>query len=162
MVLEKSGVHDNSSHQEDISKYLEFQQIAAVHNAVSVAPTLPVSVLWRNMALGGTIDPKFIRSIQRQVLKSRVLLIAAQLEGYIIGSSFGALTEFVSIFWITSLIKRHNDVSDQFHFDLFRPFVIGHDIKLERDIGHINIPSPWFICHAGRSGPADRRAGVMR
>ncbi len=96
------------------------------------------------------IDPKYICSIQRQVRKSRSLLTVAQLDRYTIGSLFSALTDFVSNFWINSLITRHNDDSDSFHFDLFRPFVIGHDIKPERDIVHINITSPWFMCNVLR------------
>ncbi len=67
------------------------------------------------------------------------------LEGYIICSSFGALTEFISNIWITSLIKLHNDESYQFNFDLFRPFVIGHAVKPDRDIVHINIISMFYM-----------------
>ena len=149
-LLEKSGTHDINSHQKDKSKFLKIKHIEAVHNAVSVAPTVAATALRRNLALVGEevrIDPKYARCIQRQVRKSRKLLTVAQLLGYEIGSSFGALTEFASNFWINSLIDRHNDDADPFHFDLFRPFVIGKDIKAERDIVHINLSSPWFICN---------------
>jgi hypothetical protein len=153
IFLEKSGTHDLTSHENDKSKYLKFKHIEALHNAVSVAPTVPATAIRRNLALVSEdvrIDPKFLRSIQHQVRKSRSVLTVAQLEGYTIGSSFGALSDFVSNFWINSLITRHNDEFDSFHFDLFRPFVIGHDIKPERDIVHINITSPWFMCNVLR------------
>ena len=149
-LLEKSGTHDINSHQKDKSKFLKIKHIEAVHNAVSVAPTVAATALRRNLALAGEevrIDPKYARCIQRQVRKSRKLLTVAQLLGYEIGSSFGALTEFASNFWINSLNDRHNDDADPFHFDLFRPFVIGKDIKAERDIVHIKFSSPWFICN---------------
>ena len=101
VLLEKSGTHDLSSHENDKSKYLKYKHIEALHNAVSVASTVPATAIRRNLTLVGedvTIDPKFIRSIQHQVRKSRTVLSVAQLEGYTTGSSFGALSDFVSNF----------------------------------------------------------------
>ncbi len=80
-------------------KYLKFKHIEALHIAISVAPTVPATALRRNLSLVSQdvrIDPKFIRSIQHQVRKSRCALTVAQLEGYTIGSSFGALSDFVN------------------------------------------------------------------
>ena len=84
VLLEKSGTHNLTSHENNKSKYLKYKHIEALHNAVSVAPTVAATAIRRNLSLASEdvrIDPKFIRSIQHQVRKSRSLLTVAQLEG---------------------------------------------------------------------------------
>ncbi len=80
--------------------------------------------------------------MQHQVCSARTQHTLAQFEGYQIGSSFGALSEFAASHWVSSLVLHHNDPKDEYHFDLFRPFVIGRDIQARHDIVHINISSP--------------------
>ena len=74
-----------------------------------------------------------------------------QLEGFNIENTYGSLGQFVASRWFRSLIDRHNDEADEFHFDLFKPFVIGRDLNAKRDIVHINITSLWFLANTLRA-----------
>ncbi len=53
--------------------------------------------------------------------------------------------------WFRTLIDRNNNFDDDFHFDLFTPFVIGRGIDAKRDIVHINITSMWFLLNILRA-----------
>ena len=84
---------------EDQSKNLKVEQIADVHLALHVAPTLPAAVIRRNLAVfepDRSIDPKLLLSMQHQVCSARTKPTLAQLEDYQIGSFFGALSEFAT------------------------------------------------------------------
>jgi hypothetical protein len=47
--------------------------------------------------------------------------------------------------WLRTLLDRTNDPQDDFHYDLYRPLVIGRDINASRGIVHIDLTSPWFL-----------------
>ena len=91
-----------------------------------------------------------IRSMQRVVRLSRAELTVKQLQGFDINSTFGSLTQFSEVKWFRTLIDRNNNYDDDFHFDLFTPFVIGRGIDAKRDIVHINITSMWFLLNIFR------------
>ena len=154
--LERCGEHNATSHDEDHSKYLKHQQIVAVTDAVTIAPALSAAELRRNMQLadpnspGKRIGPEMIRSMQRVVRLSRAELTVKQLQGFDINSTFGSLTQFSEVKWFRTLIDRNNNFDDDFHFDLFTPFVIGRGIDAKRDIVHINITSMWFLLNIFR------------
>ena len=75
--LDRFGDHDASSHKEDRSKYLKYDQIVAVSDAVLIAPQQSAAQLRRNMSMAGPsspgklIEPALLRSVQRRVSRAR-------------------------------------------------------------------------------------------
>ena len=155
--LDKLGVHDSTSHDEDGSKFLKYQQIVAVVDAVRTAPSLSAAELRRNLQMSGPdspgkkIAPGLLRSIQNRVRTARVQLTTDQLAGYAINDSFGSLTKFAKRLDVRALIDQHNDPEHDFHFDLFSPIILGADIKAQRDLVYLQVSSPWFIFNVFRS-----------
>jgi hypothetical protein len=142
MELHCCGEHDANSHDDDKSKYLKHEQIVAVADAVTIAPQQPVR---RNMQLAESptkhIEPLLLRCMQRVVRASRAQLTVKQLQGLNIDSSFGSLAQFTDVKWFKTFVARHNDPEDEFHFNMYKPFVIGRDLNAGRDIVHMNITS---------------------
>ena len=99
-ILERYGLHDVHSHDEDGSKYLKYDQLISLSEAAITAPNLSSSAIRRNMLLhdspSKTIAPEHSRSVMRRVRHARKDLTAAvrQLGGFIFGDNFGSLTEF--------------------------------------------------------------------
>ena len=102
---------------------------------------------------GKVIAPDLLLSVQRRVSTARAQLTERkpEMEGRAIDASYGSLTQLASAMWFRSLIDRNNDPDDDFHFNLFKPVVIGRDINAENDILHLNVTSPWFLFHALRA-----------
>ena len=98
LILERYGLHDVHSHDEDGSKYLKYDQIISLSEAANKAPNLSCSAICRNMLLhdspSKTIAPEHRRSVMRRVRHARKDLKAKQLGGFIIADNFGSLTEF--------------------------------------------------------------------
>jgi hypothetical protein len=149
MQLDRCGEHNANSHDHDKSKYLKYDQIVAISDAVTIAPQMSAAQLRRNMQLadspGKKIAPEFLRSVQHYVKLSRAQLTMKQLDGFDINSSYGSLQQFSDKFWFADLFARNNDGEDEFHFDLFTPVVIGRNLDAPRDIVHINLTSLWFL-----------------
>ena len=149
MQLERCGEHNANSHDDDHSKYLKHEQIVAVADAVTVAPQQSASQLRRNLQLAESptkhIEPLLLRCMQRVVRASRAQLTVKQLQGFNIDSSFGSLAQFADVKWFKTLVARHNDPEDEFHFNIYSAFVIGRDLNAARDIVHMNITSLWFL-----------------
>jgi hypothetical protein len=149
MQLERCGEHNANSHDDDQSKFLKHEQIVAVSDAVIVAPQQSASQLRRNLQLAESptkhIEPLLLRCMQRVVRASRAQLTVKQLQGFNIDSSFGSLAQFADVKWFKTLVARHNDPEDEFHFNIYSAFVIGRDLNAARDIVHINITSLWFL-----------------
>jgi hypothetical protein len=55
--LDRCGEHNANSHDEDKSKYLKYDQIVAVTDAVTIAPQQSAAQLHRNMQLAGPDSP---------------------------------------------------------------------------------------------------------
>ena len=155
--LDRIGEHNADSHKQDKSKYLKHEQIVAVADAVTIAPQQSAVQLRRNMSMAGPsspakmISPDLMRSVQRRVSASRAQLTMRKMEGRSIDTTYGSLTQLASVMWFRTLIDRNNDPDDDFHFNLFKPVVIGRDIKAENDILHLNVTSPWFLFNALRA-----------
>ncbi len=49
LELQRYGLHDKDSHDNDGSKKLKYEQIVSVHKAAKTAPTLSSAVLRRNL-----------------------------------------------------------------------------------------------------------------
>jgi len=98
LILERCGLHDVHSHDEDGSKYLKYDQIISLSEAVITAPNLSCSAIRRNTLLhdspSKTIAPEHRQSVMRRVRHARKDLTAKQLGGFIIADNFGSLTEF--------------------------------------------------------------------
>jgi hypothetical protein len=153
--LDRSGEHHANSHDEDKSKFLKYNQIIAVTDAVAIAPNLSAAELRRNMQIsdspGKKMKADMLRSIRNRVKTAREQLTTTLLSGYAIDDSFGSLTKFAARLDFRRLIDQHNDSEHEFHFDLFEPIIIGSDIQARRDLVHINITSPWFLFNAFRA-----------
>ncbi len=72
---------------------------------------------------------------------SRAQLTVKQLQGFNIDSSFGSLAQFTDVKWFKALVARHNDPEDEFHFNMYKSFVIGRDLNAGRDVVHMNFTS---------------------
>ena len=83
--LQQSGLHDASSHENDKSEYLKYDQIIAVHDSAVTAPQLSGAVIRRNLQMADSpskiIDVKHQRCIQRCVYNVRRELNRNQLKG---------------------------------------------------------------------------------
>jgi hypothetical protein len=79
--------------------------------------------------------------MQRVVRASREQLTVKQLQGFNIDSFFGSLAKSSDVKWFGTLVDRHNDHEDDFHFNMYSTIVIGRDLNAAWDIVHINITS---------------------
>ena len=156
--LEFYGTHDENSHANDGSKKLKHNQIVAIHDAVIVAPKQSAAVLRRNMMhIQGSpeqhkhIDPAKLRCVQRCVHTARQNLTKQKLAAATVPESLGELIEWCETNDFHAALLRHNDPADEYCLPLFSVFVIGHDIKPERQAIHVNLSSPWFLANAIRA-----------
>ena len=128
-----------TSHDKDHSKYLKHDQIVAVTDAVTIVQVV-CQLRNSNMQLADPNSPRtrigleMLRCMQRVVRLLRADLTVKQLQGFDINSSFGSLTQFSGVKWFRMLTDRNSDFDDDFHFDLFAPYVIGRGIDAKRDI----------------------------
>jgi hypothetical protein len=65
--------------------------------------------------------------------------------------SMGEPTEWCDKNDFYAALARHNDPTDSFCMPLFSAFVIGSDIKAERQVIHINFSSVWLLLNAVRA-----------
>jgi hypothetical protein len=108
--LDRCGEHNANSYDDDQSKYLKYEQIDAVADAVTVALQQSASKLRRNLQLAESptkhIEPLLLRCLQRVVRASRAQFIVKQLHGFNIDSSFGSLPQFSEVKWLKTLVDR--------------------------------------------------------
>ena len=75
LQIEQSGLHDASSHENDGSKYLKYDQIISIHDAAVTTPSLSGVVIRQNMLMldspSKTIGEKHKRCVQRRVRAAR-------------------------------------------------------------------------------------------
>ena len=112
LILERCGLHDVHSHDEDGSKYLKYEQIISLSETAITAPNLSGSAIRRNMLLHNsptkTIGAEHSRSVMRRVRHARKDLTAKQLGGFIIADNFGTLTEFCNRSVWAEAVRKHN------------------------------------------------------
>ncbi len=134
MQLDRCGEHNANSHDGGKSKYLKYDQIVAISDAVTIAQQLSAAQLQRNMQLADSpskkIVPELLRSVQHWVKLSRAQSTMKQLDRFDINSSYGSLQKFWEQFWFADLVARNNDGEDEFHFDLFTPVVVGRNLDV--------------------------------
>ncbi len=144
ITLQRGGTHDENSHADDKSVYLNHKQIEAVSDAVTVAPFSSAATLRRNLLMlpkeGCAIGTDNLRSIDYHARRARVRLTTEQLSGFEIED--GAYLRFAERFSFIRFTDQHNDPLHDFHFDLFEPVVIGYDVKAHRNLLYLNISSP--------------------
>ena len=150
------GEHNESSHDEDKSKYLKHKQIVAVYDGARVCPQQSAAVLRRNLAAAAEtspeklIDPKYLRSVRHRVTAVRKKLTVKKLDGFQIDDSYGSLLRFCVDNNFETLIAEHN-AGGEFHLDLYAPVVIGYDIQAAHGIVNINISSLQFLLNVFRA-----------
>jgi hypothetical protein len=93
--LQRHGLHDKDSHDNDGSKKLKYDQIVSVHEAAKTAPTLSGAVLRRNLldhdSPTKTIPPQLQRCVQRIVQNVRKQVTQQHVDGFDLEDSFGSL-----------------------------------------------------------------------
>jgi hypothetical protein len=95
--------------------------------------------------------PSLIRHIQRRVRTARDQLTKQVLDVEKVPESMGELTEWCDKNDFYAALARHNEPTDSFCMPLFSAFVIGSDIKAERQVIHINFSSVWLLLNAVRA-----------
>ena len=88
------------------------------------------------------MDPTQLRVIQRRVQIARQELVRHKLAVASVPESFGELIGCCEAQDFYVALNKHNDPDDEYCMPLFSAFVIGSDIKQEREAIHINISSP--------------------
>ena len=123
-----------------------------------VAPKQSAAVLRRNLmrAKGSPeqhkhMDPSQLRCIQRRVQTSRKILTQQKLAAASVPESIGELIGWCETHDFYAALRKHNDPADDYCLPLFSAFVLGSDIKQERQAIHINMSSPWFLFNAIRA-----------
>ena len=97
------------------------------------------------------IDPTQLRCVQRCVRTARQHLTLQKLAASTVPESLGELIGWCETNDFHAAVPRHNDPADEYCLPLFSVFVIGHDIKPERQAIHVNLSSPWFLANAIRA-----------
>ena len=153
--LQRYGLHDRHSHDNDQSKKLTYQQIVSLVEAVKTAPTLSGPVLRRNLcdhrSPTKTIPVELERCVERRVYAERKKLTKQHLDGFALNDSFGSLTVFSGDNLFSTLLRKHNDPEDEYHLRLFEFVVLGSQITAEHDLVRITFGSVWMICNAFRA-----------
>jgi hypothetical protein len=119
LELQRSELrHHTSSHAQDDSKKLKYEQMVAIRDAVVTAPQLSASMLRRNMQMHDsptkTIPAEHMRSFQHQVYRARKTLCAQQIKGFYLDGSYGKLQELADCHLWSTLVRRHNEPEDGF------------------------------------------------
>ncbi len=149
LILERYGLHDVHSHDEDCSKYFKYDQIISVSEA---AITIRKNMLLHDSP-SKTIAPEHHRSVMRRVRHARKDLTAKQLGGFIIADNFkfGSLTEFSNRSMWSEAVRKHKDPAMDFHVSLYDYVVIGYELIAERDVARIYLSSVWMLANALRA-----------
>ncbi len=123
LILERYGLHDVHSHEEDGSKYLKYDQIISLSEAAITAPNLSGSAIRRNMLLHDsptkTIGAEQSRCVMRRVRHALKNLTTKQLCGFMIANSFCSLTEFCTRSSWSELVCKYNDPAIDFHVSFY-------------------------------------------
>ena len=97
------------------------------------------------------IDPTQLRCNQRCVRTARQQLTMQKLAASTVPESLGELIGWCVTNEFYAALRKHNDPADEYCLPLFSVFVLGHDIKQERQAIHISLSSPWFLFNAIRA-----------
>ena len=156
--LEFFGTHDKNSHANDASKKLKYNQIGAIYDSSMIAPKQSATQLRRNLmqAKGSPdkplhMDPAQLLLIQRRVRSASQELTKQKLDTATVPESLGKLIRWCADHDFHAALAKHNDPNDDYCLPLFSAFVIGSDIKMERQAIHINLSAPWFLMNAIRA-----------
>jgi hypothetical protein len=74
-----------------------------------------------------------------------------QMEAPAVPESLGDLIEWCKEHDFYKAVKRHNDPRDSYCLPMYTTFVIGWDIKPERQVIQINFSNVWFLLNAVRA-----------
>jgi hypothetical protein len=115
--LQRHGLHDKDSYDNDGSKKLKYNQIVLVHEAAktapTTAPTLSGAVLRRNLldhdSSTKIIPPQLQRCVQRIVQNVRKQVTQQHVDGFDLKDSFGSLHVLCASNLFSDLMRKHND-----------------------------------------------------
>ena len=92
-----------------------------------------------------------LRSIRRRVQTARDQLTIQQLDTTIVPESLGDLIDWCKKHDFYNALQHHNDSEDSYCIPLHTAFVMGYDIKPERQLIKINFANKWFLLNAVRA-----------
>jgi hypothetical protein len=94
------------------------------------------------------MDSAQLRLIQRRVHIAQLDLTKQKFDTSSIPECLGELVGLCATEDFFASLRKHNDLDDDHCLPLFTAFVIGIDIKQERQAIHINMSAPWFLLNA--------------
>ena len=152
--LQRYGIHDRNSHDDDASKKLTYVQKVFIKEAAKTAPTLSGAAILRNLGDHDSPEKKIAPSLKRSV-EHIVYKVRKDMSSKHLGSetddSFGNLIKFTEDNDFSTLLTKHNDPEDPYHFGLFQFVVLGSELRAQRDIVRITLSSPWMLLNALRA-----------
>ena len=111
--LQRHGLHDKESHDNDGSKKLMYDQIVSIVEAAKTAPALSGAVLCRNLmdhdSLRESIPPQLQHCVQRIVQNVHKEVTQQHLDGFDLQDSFGSLHVLCEANLFSDLMRKHND-----------------------------------------------------
>ena len=128
---------------------MKYNQIGAIYDSVLIVLKQSATQLRLNLmqAKGSPdkhlhMDPAQLRLIQRRVRSVSQELTKQKLDTATIPESLGELIGWCAENDFHAALAKHNDPNDDYCLPLFSAFVIGSDIKPERQAIHINLSAP--------------------
>jgi hypothetical protein len=137
---------------------IEVQSDRSLYDLVMIAPKKSAIQLRRNLmqAKGSpnkhmNMDPAQVRLTQCRVQSASQELTKQKLDTATVPESLGELIRWCAAQNFYAALRQHNDQNDAYFLPLFSAFVIGSDIKPERQAIRINLSAPWFLMNAIRA-----------
>ena len=148
--LDRYGIHTESSHALDNSKYLTVSQKSAIKNLVRGNPLMPPSTVPRslkNMDSSSHVSPHMTLSVCRLVVRERNDLLSTFLDD----GSFGSMERFGQAKWLKDKVQKHIDPADPYHLDPNEVVVIGQSFDVAKQRVHLNMATPFTLFNCIRS-----------
>jgi hypothetical protein len=127
LELQRHGLHDKDSHNNDDSKKLKYYQVVSVVEAAKSAPTLSGSVLRRNLMDHDSptkiIPPQSQRCVHHIVQNVCKQVTQQHLDDFNLKDSIGSLHVLCDTNLFSDLMLKHNYREDAYSFFLFE-FVV--------------------------------------
>jgi len=146
--LDRYGIHTETSHQTESSKFLTVPQKSAIKNLVRGNPLMQPSTVRRNlknMDSSSHVSPHMTPSVRRLVVHARNDLLATFLDDVEMDGSFGSMERFGQAKWLKTKVQKHNDPEDPYHLNPNEVVVIGKSFDVAKQRVHLNMATPFSL-----------------
>jgi hypothetical protein len=158
VVLETSGgAHSQAlCHANDQSKKLNYKQRIAVAKVVKVNPKATPTDVRRalhHLSPSGKITAEHLRSVRSVVKIQKKITMSVLAGGAEVDNTFASIAAFGSGIWFGDILRRHNDVADDYHFDdPHKVFCIGNVApEAAGEEIFLNLANMWGILNLARA-----------